>query len=107
LNLWPRRPAATSALTASATAGTAEPEVLSCHLKIQLFYLIQTETTRKVVIARDGDDTGSRSMGIAGNYVWGATDSARRRSGIRTYGAKATLRRRDAHATSYYVCRAG
>jgi hypothetical protein len=46
-------------------------------------------------------------MGIAGNYVWGATDSARRRSGIRTYWAKATLGRRDAHATSYYVCRAG
>jgi hypothetical protein len=87
--------------------GTAQSNARSGRLKIQLYYLIQTETTRKVVIARAEDDTASRSMGIAGNYVWGATDSARRRRGIRTYWAKATLRRGDGHATSYYVCQAG
>jgi hypothetical protein len=87
--------------------GTGQSNGRSGRLKIQLFYLIQTETTRKVVIARDRDNTGSRSMVLGGNYVWGVTDSARRRRGIRTYWAKATLRRGDGHATSYYVCQAG
>jgi len=73
-------------------------------LRVQLYYLIQTETTRKVVVRKIKDTT---SISVGGDHYWEAQANPKRRSGIRKYWARGRLRVGSGVATSYYYCTAG
>lgn len=82
----------------------AESDRGSGTLRVQLYYLIQTETTRKVVVRKIKDTT---SISSSGNNYWEAQANPKRRSGIRKYWARGRLRVGSGVATSYYFCTAG